>query len=104
MSVLLTIAGNAPLDKGTLNLHCNREFVCETWVLNPTLVLIAGERWPAGRLNPHISLLLDWLGFKEAKVTIPKWIQRGAMDPADLLFSKLVQAILTFSARKKTQE
>ena len=90
-----------PQDKGSLNLDCKRKFTREAWILDPTLLLIAGERWPSGKLNPHIDVLLNWLGLHQ-DVTIPKWIQRGAMDPLDLLFSRLVEGILLFSARKKT--
>ena len=43
------------------------------------------------------------LGFREARTTIPKWIQRGLMDPLDLGISSLVELLVQAAATKKTQ-
>ena len=57
----------------------------------------------SGQFNPHISWLLDKLGFKDAPTTIPKWIQRGAMDPLDMAVSAAVELLINLTATKKLQ-
>lgn len=44
-----------------------------------------------------IDYILQKLGFSQARITIPKWVQRGFMDPLDAILTVLtlhmVQAI-----------
>ena len=80
---------------------CFREFVCVKWELDPHLLLMSKALWASGQFNPHISWLLEMLGFKEARTTIPKWIQRGLMDPLDLGIASLVELLLRAFATKK---
>lgn len=55
----------------------------------------------SGQFNPHISWLLDKLGFNDAQTTIPKWIQRGAMDPLDKVVAMAVEVLVKITASKK---
>ena len=73
------------------------------WELDPHLVLISKAPWASGQFNPHISWLLEMLGFREARTTIPKWIQRGLMDPLDLGISSIVELLVQAAATKKTR-
>ena len=77
-----------------------RQFSCVAWELNPHLHLLSSV---SGEFNPHISWLLERLGFKHARTTIPKWVQRGAMDPLDKMVSVVVELLVQFSAKKKLQ-
>lgn len=42
----------------------------------------------------NIDWVLQKLGFSHAQLTIPKWVQRGAMDPMDSFLSVLVDRLL----------
>jgi hypothetical protein len=55
----------------------------------------------SGQFNPHISWLLEKLGFSDAQTTIPKWIQRGAMDPLDKVVATVVELLVKLTASKK---
>lgn len=68
------------------------------WELNPHLRLLSTV---SGQFNPHISWLLEKLGFNDAQITIPKWIQRGAMDPLDKVVSTAVELLVKLTASKK---
>lgn len=48
--------------------------------------------WAGKRIEPYgVDYILQKLGFSHARVTIPKWMQRGAMDPLDKLLSALME-------------
>lgn len=68
------------------------------WELNPHLRLMSTV---SGQFNPHISWLLERLGFSDARTTIPKWIQRGAMDPLDKVIAMAVELLVKITASKK---
>ena len=78
----------------------SRQFTCVCWELNPLLNLLSSV---SGEFNPHVSWLLERLGFKHARTTIPKWVQRGAMDPLDKAVAVAVELLVQFSAKKKLQ-
>ncbi|XP_077984720.1 bridge-like lipid transfer protein family member 1 [Glandiceps talaboti] len=69
-----------------------RDFNCKTWQLEPTLRLLSlGGR----KIDPvGVDYVLQKLGFTHARVTIPKWIQRGAMDPVDKILSIVVKNLI----------
>lgn len=70
-----------------------RKFVCTSWQLDPHLKLLF---WGgSGHFNPHINWVLDKLGFKDARTTIPKWLQRGLLDPLDLTVASLLKQIVS---------
>jgi len=77
----------------------HRQFECVCWELNPELCLLTGT--VSGQFNPRISWLLEKLGFKEARTTIPKSLQRGAMDPLDKVVSMAVELLVKLTASKK---
>ncbi|KAL7059929.1 hypothetical protein AAHC03_09966 [Spirometra sp. Aus1] len=43
---------------------------------------------------PAFDMLLENIGFRRARTTIPKWLQRGALDHLDALVAALVRASL----------
>ncbi|KAK9502019.1 hypothetical protein O3M35_012630 [Rhynocoris fuscipes] len=70
-----------------------RSFVCKTWHLEPTVRLLS---WGGKRIEPYgVDYILQKLGFAHARTTIPKWMQRGFMDPLDKVLSMLVSRMLT---------
>ena len=79
-----------------------RTFICDLWHLEPMLNVMSMVSWGSGSINPHIDWLLDKLSLNKARTTIPKCIQRGAMDPIDLLLSLFLKRLLLFSAGKKS--
>ena len=76
----------------------HRQFECVYWKLDPHLVLMSAV---SGQFNPHIKWLLEKLGFANAETTIPKWIQRGAMDPLDKVVATTVEVLVKLTATKK---
>jgi hypothetical protein len=69
-----------------------RTFNCETWHLEPTVRLLS---WAGKRIDPvGVDYILQKLGFQHARLTIPKWTQRGCMDPLDKLLSVLVDKLI----------
>ncbi|CAK9293631.1 unnamed protein product [Gordionus sp. m RMFG-2023] len=72
-----------------------RKFICRTWRLEPTLRIIS---WKGQHLEAYgVDYILHKLGFTHARLTIPKWIQRAAMDPLDKFLSMALYYILTNS-------
>lgn len=44
--------------------------------------------WAGKRIEPYgVEYILNKLGFSQARTTIPKWVQRGSMDPLDKILS-----------------
>ena len=77
-----------------------RVFECNTWHLEPTVRLIS---WAGGELEPYgVDYILQRLGFAHARTTIPKWLQRGCMDPLDKVLSFIVlKAVQLVQEEKK---
>lgn len=47
--------------------------------------------WAGKSIEPYgIDYILQKLGFAHARTTIPKWIQRGFMDPLDKVLAVLM--------------
>ena len=76
-----------------------RTFECVCWELDPHLCLLSSAG--TGQFNPHISWLLERLGLEHARTTIPKWIQRVAMDPLDMVVANVVELLIKLTATKK---
>lgn len=74
-----------------------RRFVSIHWELNPHLLLMGKATWASGQFNPHINWLLERLGLDHARITIPKYIQRGLMDPLDYSIASLLELLITLS-------
>lgn len=69
-----------------------RHFECKTWHLEPTVRLLS---WAGKSIEPYgIDYILNKLGFSHARTTIPKWLQRGIMDPLDNLEALLIIQLL----------
>lgn len=64
-----------------------RDYNCKTWHLEPTVRLLS----VAGKYieSYGIDYILQKLGFSQARITIPKWVQRGFMDPLDAILTVL---------------
>jgi hypothetical protein len=79
-----------------------RNFECKTWHLEPTIRLLS---WAGQQIEPYgIDFILNKLGFSHARSTIPKWLQRGFMDPLDKLQSLLVMQLLLMVEENKIQD
>ena len=51
--------------------------------------------WAGKRIEAvGVDFILQKLGFQHARLTIPKWMQRGAMDPLDKILSLLVDKLI----------
>ncbi|KAI0212653.1 hypothetical protein LSAT2_002394 [Lamellibrachia satsuma] len=78
-----------------------REYQCHTWHLEPTIRLIS---WGGKKIDPvGVDYILQKLGFQHARLTIPKWIQRGFMDPLDGILSVLVKQLIKSLKEEQTQ-
>ena len=89
---------DAPDAKGTNQVEAQkkkekyRQFRCKSWKLEPAIRLLG---WAGTRMDPvNIDWVLEKLGFLHAALTIPKWLQRGAMDPMDIVLSMLLKQLL----------
>lgn len=83
-----------------------RKFECNTWHLEPTVRLISTF---GSQIEPYgVDLILSKLGFSHARTTIPKWLQRGCMDPMDKIMSivvlKAIQSVKEDPKQPKTEE
>lgn len=79
---------------GAVHVQDYRDYRCHTWHLEPTVRLLS---WAGKSIEPYgVDYILQKLGFSHARTTIPKWVQRGALDPLDklltLVLAKLVAA------------
>ena len=60
--------------------------------------------WASKEIDPvGVDYVLQKLGFTHARVTIPKWMQRGFMDPLDKFLSILIEYLITV-LREKPKE
>lgn len=58
--------------------------------------------WAGKSIEPYgIDYILNKLGFSHARTTIPKWLQRGFMDPLDKLHSVMVLQLLLMVEENK---
>ncbi|KAL7044402.1 hypothetical protein ACKWTF_001906 [Chironomus riparius] len=99
------ISGVTRLDKVETEISLSmdwRSFNCKTWHLEPTIRLLS---WAGQQIEPYgIDFILNKLGFSHARTTIPKWIQRGFMDPLDKLQSLLILQLILMVEENKNQE
>jgi Fragile site-associated protein C-terminus len=78
-----------------------RHFNCKTWHLEPTVRLLS---WAGKSIEPYgIDYILNKLGFNHARTTIPKWLQRGFMDPLDKVEALLMDQLLAAVKENKTE-
>lgn len=73
-----------------------RDYRCLTWHLEPTVRLLS---WAGKSIEPYgVDYILQKLGFSHARTTIPKWVQRGALDPLDKLLALALAKLVTAQA------
>lgn len=78
-----------------------REFRTIEWRLEPKVSMLT---W-GSRMDPiNIDWVLEKLGFMHAALTIPKWMQRGVLDPMDVVLAKLVAHVLAHMVEKEEDE
>lgn len=54
--------------------------------------------WGGKSIEPYgVDYILQKLGFSHARTTIPKWMQRGFMDPLDKVLAVLVLRIIALA-------
>ena len=90
-----------PLDEGPTD--DTRRFHCPDtkWRLQPTIKLLTAygkEVEPFGA-----DYILQKLGFRHARLTIPKWVQRGIMDPCEQSMT-IVQYVLIYLLPERFKE
>lgn len=78
-----------------------RHFNCKTWHLEPTVRL---HSFVGKSIEPYgIDYILNKLGFSHARTTIPKWLQRGFMDPLDKVEAMLMIQLLSMVRENRNQ-
>lgn len=61
--------------------------------------------WASKEIDPvGVDYVLQKLGFTHARVTIPKWMQRGFMDPLDKFLSILIEYLITVLREKPKEQ
>lgn len=61
--------------------------------------------WGGKSIEPYgVDYILQKLGFSHARTTIPKWMQRGFMDPLDKVLAVLVLRIIALAREESKQE
>lgn len=64
--------------------------------LSPCLLFFRLISWTGRKIDPvGVDYILQKLGFHHARTTIPKWLQRGVMDPLDKVLSVLIKKLGT---------
>ena len=76
----------------------DRVYVCRTWRMEPKLRFLY---WNSALEAPGVDSILQQLGFRHAKVTIPKWFQRGILDKLDSTHSVLAKKLLQIYYKNK---
>ncbi|KAK6639579.1 hypothetical protein RUM43_007852 [Polyplax serrata] len=70
-----------------------RTYNCKSWHLEPKVKLWS---WAGKSIEPYgVDYILQKLGFSHARTTIPKWVQRGFMDPLDKILAVLMFQMVT---------
>jgi hypothetical protein len=80
-----------------------RRFHCPDakWKLQPTIKLLTAY---GNEVEPFgADYILQKLGFRHARLTIPKWLQRGIMDPCEQSMT-VVQLFLIFLLPERFKE
>ncbi|KAH8323336.1 hypothetical protein KR067_005364 [Drosophila pandora] len=79
-----------------------RHFECQTWHLEPTVRLLS---WAGKSIEPYgVDYILNKLGFSHARTTIPKWLQRGFMDPLDKVQALMMLQLLLMVRENKMEQ
>ncbi|XP_058456070.1 bridge-like lipid transfer protein family member 1 isoform X4 [Malaya genurostris] len=96
---------NIKLEKSDVDLLLRtdwRHFDCKVWHLEPTVRLLS---WAGKSIEPYgIDYILNKLGFSHARTTIPKWLQRGVLDPLDKVQALLMLQLLLMAKENDADE
>nr|CAD7433813.1 unnamed protein product [Timema monikensis] len=61
--------------------------------------------WAGKSIEPYgVDYILQKLGFSHARTTIPKWMQRGFMDPLDKVLAVLMFRMITVVREESSGE
>ena len=83
----------------------SREVVINLPLFDDDDYLLLFFAFSGSQIEPYgIDYILQRLGFNHARTTIPKWCQRGCMDPLDKILSVIVLKTIQVvkEERKKT--
>lgn len=70
--------------------------------MEPTVRLLS---WAGKSIEPYgIDYILQKLGFSHARTTIPKWTQRGFMDPLDKILAVLTLRMVAIIKEEKNEQ
>lgn len=70
--------------------------LCQGTVLPNNFYTYRLISWTGRKIDPvGVDYILQKLGFHHARTTIPKWLQRGVMDPLDKVLSVLIKKLGT---------
>lgn len=79
-----------------------RQFRSKAWKLEPRVRFMS---WAGKNIDPvNMDWVLQKLGFTHAKLTIPKWAQRGAMDPMDVVICLLIDKLMAAMREENKDE
>nr|CAD7193757.1 unnamed protein product [Timema douglasi] len=69
---------------------------------DPAEILLS---WAGKSIEPYgVDYILQKLGFSHARTTIPKWMQRGFMDPLDKVLAVLMFRMITVVREESSGE
>lgn len=61
--------------------------------------------WAGKSIEPYgIDYILNKLGFSHARTTIPKWLQRGVLDPLDKVEAMLMLQLLLMARENDSED
>ncbi|EDV19837.1 uncharacterized protein TRIADDRAFT_61706 [Trichoplax adhaerens] len=87
--------------ENTLKMLQMRRFTCSHWYLDPKIQFLS---WAGERTDPvGIDWVLNKLGFENAHSTIPKYLQRGLLDPMDVFVALVLYEIIKDNNKKNSQ-
>uniref|UniRef100_A0A158R4Y4 FSA_C domain-containing protein n=1 Tax=Syphacia muris TaxID=451379 RepID=A0A158R4Y4_9BILA len=79
--------------------HDFRRYVCEVWRVDPRIRFIDRFKWNP----PVIDEILRKLQIFDHRMTIPKALQRGILDPCDALLAQIHSSVLVLAKKTYTK-
>lgn len=84
--------------ESTLKMLQMRRFTSSHWYLDPRIQFLS---WAGERTDPvGVDWVLNKLGFENAHSTIPKYLQRGLLDPMDVFVAIVIFEIMKDNNKK----
>lgn len=79
----------------TVSRHTHGPSTAGGWLISTYFQHYRLLSWAGKSIEPYgIDYILNKLGFSHARTTIPKWLQRGFMDPLDKVEALLMLQLL----------